>query len=513
MTHNNSIVADLLETLDLGSSVAELDSLLEVARVETSAFSDLVHDRVDLIPGTKGSGKSALFRIFVDFLPDSLLAQRKVVVAHGVQAPGDPVFHAFADRFSKLSEEDFVDFWCIYLVSLAHEQFIKGPRYKNLLKEANAEVVDFRNACANAGIPEVSAKKSLLEILEWSLNALRQWKPKIKYKLPGEAGDMELDLFGSATQINQEASISNDDLAIPKYINKIKETLDAVLNKSRLSLWLMVDRLDEVFPRRSEQERKALRGLLRAMRYFSAGNIRVKVFLRDDMLDHIVRTSEGFTALTHLTARKSDTLCWTSEQILTMLVKRIFASANANLAEYLGIDRDQIEASAKYRAECFDRVFPPTVYRGSRQSPTLRWIFNRCADGRNVVTPRDVLDLVIRAKQKQQDICTSEPDGNIDYIIDSSAIRYGYEELSKHKCQTYLQAEFPHLWSHIDKFVGGKTEYNESTLRAILGKDWKKIAEDLVAIGFLSKATKPGQALYSIPFLYRHSLDVTQGKA
>jgi len=133
MPHQNKVLSTLLHGLNLGSSVAESDTLLEAARIETSAFSDLLSDRVDLIPGTKGSGKSALFRIFVDFLPELLLRERKVVVAHGIQAPGDPVFHAFTDRFSQLSEEEFVSFWCIYLVSLAHEQFIKGARYRQFL--------------------------------------------------------------------------------------------------------------------------------------------------------------------------------------------------------------------------------------------------------------------------------------------------------------------------------------------------------------------------------------------
>jgi len=48
--HHNKNWVDLLRNLDLGSSVAELDNLLELARVETSAFTDLPADRVDLIP-------------------------------------------------------------------------------------------------------------------------------------------------------------------------------------------------------------------------------------------------------------------------------------------------------------------------------------------------------------------------------------------------------------------------------------------------------------------------------
>jgi hypothetical protein len=96
-------------------------------------------------------------------------------------------------------------------------------------------------------------------------------------------------------------------------VNEIKVGLEAVLGATRLSLWLMVDRLDEIFPRRSNLERTALRGLLRAMRYFASESIRVKVFLRDDMLDQVVRGEEGFTALTHVTVRRADTLRWTQD--------------------------------------------------------------------------------------------------------------------------------------------------------------------------------------------------------
>ena len=183
MERKNLAVGNLIKSLDFGSSIAESDNLLEAARIETSAFTDLLSDRVDLIPGTKGSGKSALFRMVVDFLPDFLLKQRKVVVAHGVQHPGDPIFQAFNKEFSKLSEQEFVSFWCIYLVSLAHEQFIKGERYTEYLSNASKEIDSFRIACQNANIPEIKAKKSLHNILEWTLEVLSKWRPKIKYRV------------------------------------------------------------------------------------------------------------------------------------------------------------------------------------------------------------------------------------------------------------------------------------------------------------------------------------------
>ncbi len=94
------------------------------------------------------------------------------------------------------------------------------------------------------------------------------------------------------------------------------------------------------------------------------------------------------------------------------------------------------------------------------------------------------------------------------------ALQYGLDELSKKKRQTYLEAEFPHLWEYIEKFVGGKTEYDEASIRRILGKKWKAIADDLVSIGvFLRKQTRDGSSIYWVPFLYRGGLYLTQGKA
>ena len=312
MAHAHRELSSLLQQLDLGSSVAESDTLLEAARIETSAFTDLLNDRVDLVPGTKGSGKSALFRIFVEILPKFLLVQRKVVVAHGIEAPGDPVFHVFTDRFKLLSEDEFVSFWCIYLVSLAHEHFIKGPSYQNYLKAAESEIHRFRQACERARIPEIRAKKTLRDVLDWALGALGAWRPKIKYQPPGDAGEFEVDLFGQPVKDKETSEAESSD-ALPNYVSDIRTALEAVLAKARLSLWLMVDRLDEIFPRRSDVERKALRGLLRATRYFTSSTIRAKVFLRDDMLEQVVRTPEGFTALTHVTVRQADTLRWTQK--------------------------------------------------------------------------------------------------------------------------------------------------------------------------------------------------------
>ncbi|PTL34890.1 hypothetical protein CLG94_12670 [Candidatus Methylomirabilis limnetica] len=508
--HKHKVAANLLQVLDLGSSIAEQDTLLETARVETSSFTDLLADKVDLVPGTKGSGKTALFRIFVDFLPQHLLQYRKVVIAHGVQKHGDNIFHAFKEQFEELSEDDFVSFWCIYLTSLAHEQFIKGEIYQPYLQSAEAEIERFRRACEHARIPDIRAKKSLREIMAWTLNVLQAWAPRLRYKLPNEAGEVTLDLFGNPTTPHTTKQ-PGDQPDVPRFVAEIKETLEAVLHKCDLAIWLMIDRLDEVFPRRSELETRALRGLLRAMRLFTSQAIRVKVFLRDDMLEHVVMTDDGFTALTHLTARQADTLRWSPDQILTMLVKRLFA--DEGLRAYLGVDKARIEASQDYRLACYNMVFPPTVHSGVNQSPTLRWMYNHTMDGKGVVTPRDIIDLVTRAKQMQQDTFNTNPEGESSWLIGPQALLYGLVELSKRRRDTYLKAEFPHLWPNIEKFQGGKSEYSAGALQKLLGKSWRGAAVALVSVGFLRKRDRAGEPTFWVPYLYRKGMELTQGKS
>jgi hypothetical protein len=100
-----------------------------------------------------------------------------------------------------------------------------------------------------------------------------------------------------------------------------------------------------------------------------------------------------------------------------------------------------------------------------------------------------------------------------DWIVGPAALQYGHSELSKAKRINYLQAEFPHLWPHIEKLIGGKAEYSQETLRQLLGPDWKAAANDLTSIGFFASTTRRGAPSYTIPFLYRKGLDVTRGRA
>lgn len=134
-------------------------------------------------------------------------------------------------------------------------------------------------------------------------------------------------------------------------------------------------------------------------------------------------------------------------------------------------------------------------------------------DGRGVVTPRDVIELLTRAKQHQQDECDADANGSAEYIVGATATKYGLGELSKRKRDTLLKAEFPHFWDHIKKFEGGRTEYGVRAMQKTLGKEWASVIDDLVGIGLFEEAKRSGLHTFKVPFVYREGLSLTQGRA
>jgi hypothetical protein len=240
------------------------------------------------------------------------------------------------------------------------------------------------------------------------------------------------------------------------------------------------------------------------MKEMSTKSIIVKVFIRDDILEQV--SSGGFTALTHVTSRRANKLTWSEDQILTLIVKRLFS--NSALCEFLSIDPKQFETDLDYCRHAFRTVFPEVIAEHNKKTPTLKWICDHIMDGQDVVTPRDVIELLSKARQFQVDEFNRNPTGHADYVLGEKAIRYGYAELSKHKKDTLLRAEFPHLWGLMERFELGRSEYKLTDLIGLIGRENQKSIEDLVSIGFLKKKRIANSVWYSIPHVYRECLSI-----
>ncbi len=107
---------EILKELDLGNSVAEFDESLEKYFVETSTFRDLVRDRIDVVAGDKGTGKTAIYKVLqrrYRELPE--LADTEIITAFN--PTGNPVFQRLVHE-EPLSEGQYRGVWKTYFLSL-----------------------------------------------------------------------------------------------------------------------------------------------------------------------------------------------------------------------------------------------------------------------------------------------------------------------------------------------------------------------------------------------------------
>lgn len=109
-------VKSLLRDLELGSSVAEFDQALDRYFVETEAFRALALDRADIISGEKGTGKSALYRVFSRRYT-TVPTLKDVEVVSGFNPAGSPVFQRLGAA-QALTEVQYISIWKSYFLSL-----------------------------------------------------------------------------------------------------------------------------------------------------------------------------------------------------------------------------------------------------------------------------------------------------------------------------------------------------------------------------------------------------------
>jgi hypothetical protein len=277
------------------------------------------------------------------------------------------------------------------------------------------------------------------------------------------------------------------------------------LEEAGLSVWLILDRLDEAFQGYPNTEIPALRALLRTyldLKEFD--RIKIKMFVRKDLFRKITRGTEGFVNVTHINARKIEVV-WDDEDLLTLLIRRV--KTNREFIETLGLE-------GKPARDVFYALFPDQVDAGTGRSKTWNWILARIRDGNNVKPPRNLIDIVKKAQEEQQRRESREPRefDTSGYLIAPEAIKNALTRLSEERVEDTLLAESGVYAQYIEKFRDGKAEHNFDSIMRTLdvpAPEAKAITKVLTDIGFLEQI---GES-YKVPMLYRDGLNITQGKA
>lgn len=490
-----------LSAANFGSRTAEEEADdLQNYFVETEQWRKILRGEVDIVFGAKGAGKSALYSLLVK-QRDQLRLGRRTIFLAAENPRGTPAFRDLTTA-PPLSEEEFRGLWKIYFLSIA-ANYLRHHLLTAKIENAKAFMV-FKvletNGLLAANVNLVTRLKAAFEYVKKNL-------PTFEGKIVEPNSGLELSgkitLAVPTAEQRARGFMSLDDLL---------GDLDQALIDENITCWLALDRLDVAFSESSVLEGNALRALFRTyLDMTSLSNIKIKIFLRDDIWRKII--GPGFREASHIT--KTVTLAWDELTLLNLLVKRI--TVNPLICDFYGVEADTANANVVLQKALFYRFFPEQIDIGKRQPKTLDWILSRTADGSKRSAPREIIHLLNETRDEQlklYELGHSEPAE--EQLFDRGAIRAALPAVSRIRFEQTLCAEHPSLKPFLDKLDSEKTEQSPASL----SKLWKttsdkatEVADQLVEAGFFEKRGSKDAPTFWVPFLYRDALRMLQGAA
>lgn len=487
---------EILQKIDLGNSIAEYDENISQYYITTQSTLDLINDRYDIVKGVKGSGKTAMLIAICD--NQSLYPQLEdKLLIKAIQLKGDPDFkRAFSTVSIETSDiQKLIDAWKIYLINVIWKE----------CKELFSDYENLESQLKEAGL--LSGKKGILDNLIYSLKRV-----KLKFTNTFSPDGKTIQTVEVTPNDFIESQTSNDNANTLIDFNSIFNSLNELIISNSSCFWVMIDRLDDAFPDNTSTDTLILKSLFYAYKDICGySGFKIKIFIRDDIFKTIT-LDKGFTSLTHISAKTMNSIKWERDIIEQLLVERLLY--NASFADYVktqGYPTTCKKLTSSERLKILFLFIKPQIDVGSKNPDSIGWMINHVKDGNGIYTPRDIINILDKARAFQLNQLNekNEKDISESYLISSNALRLAFAETSKEKLETQLFAEYPKYRKWIESFKDQKAEHTAESLVTILGRNWKSRTEKLKEIGFLEEKNNS----WKIPFIYREGLNVSQGKA
>ncbi|WP_340247180.1 P-loop ATPase, Sll1717 family [Sulfitobacter pontiacus] len=491
---------EVLKAVRFGERIAE-DELNDLERyfVATDQWNRVYNGEADIVYGSKGAGKSAIYAL-VDQRQDQLF-DRGVLVRSAENVRGNTVFSdLIADP--PPSERAFVDLWKLYFLLLTANTI----RDFDLQSE---EAVSLVAALEQAGL--LPAKGTLSQFFSASRKLI--WS----YIFPDVESVEHTVALDPASGMPIYTRKSNYNRSTPETgaiglpIDDLISKANTALEKAGMTIWILFDRLDVAFNDNLELEKNALRAIFRMYNDFKGfGNISLKIFVRDDIWKRI--TEGGFAEASHIT--KTVSIDWEYDSLLNLFVLRLIT--NPVIETFLNVSRSKVVEDFDLQKEIVNRIFPDQVETGNNPT-TFRWMINRIQDSSGKSAPRELIHLLETIRQLQvARLERGEDEPQEEQLFDRAVFKAALKTVSKVRYEQTFVAENPTLREFTEALRAQKAEQTIETL-AILWKigdeESLKVAERLVNAGFFERRDNKGIATYWVPFVYRDALDLVQGKA
>lgn len=447
-----------IDALDLGAGAADHERSLANYFYRNQAFDRACEPEICLILGEKGAGKSAIFLMMKDMsqqIPQ--LANPNFFMASTANLRE----HLQLLRSKLSGPASAVTLWKFYFASIAALQ---------LLETCSGNEAEF-----------------LVKFVKhWEIN------PQKFPNLFG--GTLKIPLKIAEVQVGRQAGAGPN----PLQLQEVFAVANRILAQDSRTLWIALDELDKVAIDGAEGRNHSAELLSALMQthseLYQLGQIRFKFFIRSDVYEGLTYVDKDHFSNAILRLK------WEPEDLAIMLALRIAASA-------------QKIAPALKLADAQDLI------NGAFQWPinvrSFKGLLEELRDGRGSVTPRDLLNFAIKAKENQvrfNAYGTNDP-GTV--LISSAAVEKGLEEASNAKLNDFLTT-FPELHRKFQNLQGhSSTKVTQKELQKLLNLkdklDFDLAIEDLWRVGAIGKeGEKPVHLteIFVVPPIYRRALNL-----
>ncbi len=405
----------------------------------TTDFENFLDDSTCLIRGRKGTGKTALYWLFLKHksvaqkLAHGRLDNTIFLSAHGKFQENRPSRDEFQIIHEKLKQNNgtWEAFWRAYLLFRCYQEDIfkfprgkKGEKFSELKKTISIlPRVRWESECTQA-LLQLSTNSELRLIVKDSINIL----------------------------LNEEAK-----------------------NKSQ-KLWFFYDDLDEDFPEKGEVRQQSLTGLFQLVQSCDANRlteIRFKIFLREDIWNRL-----SFDNKSHFTGRDL-LLQWTKIDFLRLALRQAIQSENfKNLVDRVSpVAVESIDqASENAIDKALEILWGSRRRGGNRAKNVSRWVYERLTDSSDTTFPRSLSILLKGAKEQELTYKGQSSKLRTDRLFQGKSLEFGLKKASEKRCEE-IKEEYPHLTKFFDFLKGESAFLSKEELQVI----WQKSAHDIVA--------------------------------
>lgn len=480
---------ELLRNLNFGSVDSESEENLDKIFIQTENFQDFLNPTTALLLGSKGAGKSALYRLFTKYEESA-----KQMANHAL----DNIYLTSGIGFKDLPEMDDIQLlnkledrtispeaaWKIYItykiVYMLYDKYsvICGPKCRRVLQR--------------------------IRVLKDSrLSALFE---RLFEKFVGEPPKVDkIDFKDISISLGRNSRVSVYDLL---------SEIDTYLQRNSKNVWFLIDKIDEMFSNKVETRKECIEGLFLAYIDFVSRyqNIRLKIFLRTDIWNTL-----SFVNKSHLTD-KTATIVWNGDALKELLLKR--AVYNPVIKNFLY----RVRSCSDWKDDvdgCFNSLFPERVYPGTKEAKTMAWMIDRSTDGLGGVYPREIINFGNYATKEEIELndSLSEEFQGEKSLLSGLSIRNAFSSVSKVKVQSYL-SEFTILNKHFERFSGLQSaEFSQPELIELMkglhpeGEEMIRQLHETGVIAYSSGEILSKDTRISIPRLFRNGLGIiTMGR-